>query len=862
MTGLLENQRKGLGKEVIEEKLSPIWINPGKYTSDQKTKVYDLVDALLKNNAKVFPEISNYAICLIHLASQEIDNVKFDELHTTLSKLITDKKNKKYFGDYVEAASWMLENKCMYKSAGYYDWRTDGDYHFQFDSIPLIAFDKANLLCVSSGDTMVIQSGKGVYAIPSGRLIGQGGVVTWERTGLDPKQTYAELNKYSIKLSMSSYEADSVIFHTQMFNQPLKGKLTDKIFTEAKGEKSTYPKFESYSKRMKIQNLEKGMDYEGGFSMWGSKMLGSGSSAEPATLTIYKENKPFLLVKSLDFEIKPNSISAQQSSIKFRIEKDSITHHDVSFTFEKSKRELVIVRKDEGASKGPFQNSYHDLDMYFEALYWIIDDPVIRIGAWEGSQSHYAAFESTDYFKRKRFEALMGIATSNPLYDIKRCASQKGSSIISAKDLALSTQLSVEAWTPSLVDLSNKGFILYDIQNQRITVLDKLYNYIENSNGKRDYDIIQFSSEVNSGFNAQLNLINYDLQLKGIDNVFVSDSQAVMIQPAKGEIIVKKNRDFTFGGRVMAGNFEFLGSEYYFTYDIFKLDLIHVDSARIYVEDYDRLDDYGKPTKLKVKSVIHDIAGDIKIDAPTNKGGVQSRFYPQYPILTTTKSSYVYWQHERIQKGAYKKDRFFYEIDPFSIDSLDNFSKKDLRFKGTLHSGGIFPDIEEPLVLMEDNSLGFRRSTGEAGYAAYEGKAKIVADLKLDYSGLKGGGKFDYLTTTATSEEFTLLPDSMLGVTTSYVNRELVGKIEVPKSHCEKTKLNFKSKKDVLEISSIETPLQFFNDEARLFGTSRLTPKGMKGEGRMEFIGAKLTSEGLDFQRRKILADTSDFQLA
>ncbi|MFM7310989.1 MAG: hypothetical protein ACKOZY_10305, partial [Flavobacteriales bacterium] len=134
MTGLLENQRKGLGKEVIEEKLSPIWINPGKYTSDQKTKVYDLVDALLKNNAKVFPEISNYAICLIHLASQEIDNVKFDELHTTLSKLITDKKNKKYFGDYVEAASWMLENKCMYKSAGYYDWRTDGDYHFQFDS--------------------------------------------------------------------------------------------------------------------------------------------------------------------------------------------------------------------------------------------------------------------------------------------------------------------------------------------------------------------------------------------------------------------------------------------------------------------------------------------------------------------------------------------------------------------------------------------------------------------------------------------------------------------------------------------------------------------------------------------------------
>jgi hypothetical protein len=288
-----------------------------------------------------------------------------------------------------------------------------------------------------------------------------------------------------------------------------------------------------------------------------------------------------------------------------------------------------------------------------------------------------------------------------------------------------------------------------------------------------------------------------------------------------------------------------------------------VDSCRIYVEDETtQLDQDGNYEKRRVKSVLREIAGNIRIDAPTNKGGFHSKVYGQYPIFSCTKMSYVYWDDPRIQTGAYKKDKFYYQVLPFTIDSLDNFAKKDLKFSGTLVSGGIFPDIDEPLVLMEDYSLGFKRSTGAGGLPAYGGKAKVTADLNLDFSGLKGGGNLDYLTASATSNEFTFLPDSTLGKTNTFVNREQSGKVEIPKVVSDTTLLAFYPVKEQLDISSIDNPLDFFENEATLEGTLHLRPKGMTGDGNMRFSGAKLGSNDFSYLRRKILADTSAFELA
>jgi hypothetical protein len=862
LTSLFEESRRGSGKDFIGKDFAEIWVEKPFYSADQQRMIYETFDGLLKNRFKPFPEFEFYVKALMAFPRSGKTDADFIQWHTVLNKIMADKKLKKYTGDFLGTSYGLFNDFTFYQSETVKWSSSSKGYTFAFDSIPVIHFPALDIKCYSRGDSSIIKQSKGAYFPTQELFKGTKGTLTWQRAGFDPTKTYAEFNDFELKVKNANFIIDSVVFYNEFFDKPLQGQLIEKVLAGKDVDNATYPRFESYYKRLQIKNIVKNVDYDGGFTMAGTKLLGSGTVEEPALLTFYRENKKMLIASGLEFDIKPERISSGHAAITFLIEQDTIYHPDVNLSFDKKMRQLVLLRSEDGVSKAPFQNTYHNVDMYFEALYWNIDDPLIRMGALEGGQQRYAAFESNTYFKKKRYDSMMGISFNHPLYEIKSYVQKSGTHEFYAKDLAKFLNSSEEQWHMLLIDLNNKGFVEYDLNTHYVKVRPKLYWYIENNIGKRDYDVIQFSSEVSNGFNAQLSLINYDITLKGVENFQLSDSQKVFISPRGGEVVLKKNRDFTFAGRVMAGNFEFMGSDYAFTYEKFQLDLIKVDSCRIYVDDDVEKNEFGQPVKRRVKSVLRDVGGNIRIDSPTNKGGFHSKVYPQYPIFTCSKLSYVYWDNPSIQKGVYKRDKFYYEVKPFVIDSLDNFSKKDLKFEGTLISGGIFPDIVEPLVLMDDYSLGFERNTGTAGLASYGGKSRVTADLKLDYSGLKGNGDFTYLTASASSDEFLFLPDSMLGRTKIFTNKEQITKVEVPKAKCDTTILAFYPRRDNLDITSVTKPIDFFENEANLKGTLHLKPDGMTGKGDMHFNGATLSSEEFKYARRKILADTSDFQLA
>ena len=158
--------------------------------------------------------------------------------------------------------------------------------------------------------------------------------------------------------------------------------------------------------------------------------------------------------------------------------------------------------------------------------------------------------------------------------------------------------------------------------------------------GKKDYDVIGFNSSLaGNQTTAKINLLNFDLKITGVKQIFLSDSQAVNIFPLGQTITVKKNRDFTFAGIINAGRFQFFGKEFSFEYDKFKLNLTNVDSLRIKVATGSYLPN-GDPEYIFVKSVIENLNGDLLIDEPSNKSGRKK--YPQYPILNSKKNSYVY----------------------------------------------------------------------------------------------------------------------------------------------------------------------------------------------------------------------------
>ena len=861
LSKLFEESKRDSGKELIEKTLSPMWLEGNVYSTEQKTKFRETINLLIESKFKVFPDFDNYVQAFILFPTSQKSESELLAWNEIVIRIYSDKKLKKIGSEFVESCSGLFRNLTFFKTESVV-WKTDNsNYNFVFDSLPRIEFSSLNLKCFSRGDSTAIYETSGNYFPTLEKFYGNRGKVTWQRAGYDPNKTYAAIGKYSIRIKESSYAIDSVLFYNEFFDQPLKGKLTEKVMSNKNEDNTDYPMFESYFKRHEIKNIVPNVDYEGGFKMSGKKLEGTGTAEELARITFYREKKPLLIVESRRFEIRPDRIKGAHTSIKIRLDSDSICHPDLFFLFVKKTRDLELSRTEEGISPSPFENTYHEVEMYFETLKWNIDAPFMSFGSFGATPGGFADFESIDYFKIKRFSTLGGIATDHPIYILKRTSEAMQSSFFNAIDFANQARTGVEQWIPLLIDLTNKGYIHYDIDTREIVVLDKLFKHVQNIKGSSDYDAIQFISEVTRAENARLSLLNKDILIKGVDYVLLSDSQKVFLYPNDGEVLLHKNRDFSFSGRLNTGNFELLGAKYNFIYDQFKFEMTEVDSCVIYVDDLEGIpDNLGNYPKIRIKNVLNGLSGTLEIDHPTNKSGYHSKDYPIYPRLTCNKSSNVYWNQHTIQKGAYKKETFYYEVDPFTIDSLDNFKNKNLKFTGTLFSGGIFPDLKEPLVLMDDYSLGFRVNTGESGYSTYDGKATSIGDLTINNSGLKSKGILKYLTSSSTSEAFTYTPNEVFGTASTFAN-ESNKKSNVPDATSSKIELSYLPQKSNLKVTTNEIPIDCFAKEAVFKGTMNLEPTGMSGNGAADFVGAKLSSKNFIFKQRKILADTAQFQL-
>lgn len=863
VTTLLTDANKKDGKEFIETQFAPAW-NSGKFTEEARKRIYNISDEMLKKRLQAYPDFRNFFTTLVMFTQSRQSDESFQSWLTIMEELVKERR-KTNLTSFIENSATLFESNTFYRSPST-AWQASNDrYTFEFDSVPKVVFEQIDLRCLAKNDSSVIYATSGVYFPTQDRFEGHGGRITWQRAGLDANETYAIVEgSYEIRTKGSSYTIDSVLFFNNFFDYPLKGMVTDKVLGGMDEDKTSYPAFESYNKRLKIRDIVKDMDYEGGFSMRGSKLQGSGTTDEPASLTIYRDDLAFMQSRSLNFTIRPDRIISDRVAVTFYLEEDSIVHPALSFKFMKDTRMLTLIREDEGQSKSPYYNSFHMVDMYFEALYWKIDDPLISFGNLVGSTQNRAAFESFNYFQMQRYDQLQGMAAFNPLFSIRKYARSINSDEFYIEGLAADMRFPPQQIVPLLIDMSNKGFIDYDIERQHIRVNDRLYNYILASGGKTDYDVIVFNSETQGEDNATLNLLNYDMIMKGVDRIFLSDSQNVAIFPENGELLLRKNRDFDFAGVIRAGKFEFFGKEYKFNYDAFKIDLVNVDSCRIYVErfeDREKKDPGSRARLVRVRNVLEGIRGVLSIDNPYNKSGVQPD-YPEYPVFDCVKKPFVYYDNRDIAGGVYDRDRFYFQVEPFKIDSLNDFDTDQIFFDGTLVSAGIFPDIEEQLKVQKDYSLGFVRETGGGGLPLYGSKANFTTEITLNYSGLQGDGVVDYLSATAQSDQFHFYPDSTRGLTNSFQNLAQAGPPQVPEAHATALDMLYIPNDNRMLLEVVSDPLMFFTEQSRLdSGYAELTPKGMTAGGLMHFSDAELESELMVFQQEAFTADTANFRL-
>jgi len=864
MTLFLENVRKKEGKDFIDD-FTAAWYG-GKFSERKRQGIYKTCNFMLKKKMRAFPDFKSYLFAQMSFVKSDQSEDSFDAWQESIEKLISSGKKKK-FSDYLEFCNHLFTENAVYKSASTTWQSSNSNYQFSFDKEPKVTFPSLDLRCYAKKDSAVIYSTNGTYYPNQKKWIGKGGKVNWMRAGFPEYEVYAILKGYSIACKSATYTADSVVFHNSLyFDKPLLGKLTEKVLANVTPEKATYPRFSSYNKRLRIDDIVKNVDYDGGFSQHGYKFIGSGSEDEDARLIFKREDKPFLIASSKSFVIRTEKITSGTASIVIYLEHetkdgvvvDSISHPGLNFKFLKDQRLLELVRTAEGVGQSPYFNTYHNIDMIFESLVWVIDDPKMDMKPMPGSTDKSAVFESSFLFKEYDFDKLQGMDDVHPLVRLKDCSKKMGQDELYIKEVCQCLRLSETQVSPMLLRFANKGFLYYDFDNNRIQIKEKLYHYISAKSEKEDYDVLRFSSDVQQGSNASLNLLNFDLNIDGVKKIFLSDSQNVVIFPKGRKIELKENRDFKFTGVVNAGRFQFFSKESDFEYDNFKINMPTVDSMRIWVVS-NKLDQYGKKKMVMVKTVVESIKSELFIDGPGNKSGLKD--LAEYPILKSLKDSYVFYDRKSIQKGVYARDKFFFQLEPFVFDSLNDFKNEQLRFDGRFASADIFPEFNETLSLQPDYSLGFVRGTPESGYAVYGGKGQFFNDIKLSHKGLRGDGKFKYITSTTESNDFIFYPDSMNAIAQNYVIEEQMGAVEFPPVVAHDVFVHWRPYLDYMKVKKIEKPLVFYDGNSKLHGSITLQPKGLLGKGLFDFPGATLKADLIKFKFSEFDTDTADFNI-
>ena len=821
-----------------------------------KQTIIETANQFLQKRLKPYPYYVSYINAVANFIQSGQPEENYENWQKCLQKILAG-KTIRGISDFLEMSENMFAGNIFYKSPSYIYKSLENNYKFEYDSLPKVIFNDFTLVGQNPrGDSIAIENTKGIYYPTSRKFVGKGGKVGWIRAGLGD-DVYADIKRYTIDCKTGNYTSDSAVFYgKQYFDKPQLGRLSDRIITE--NTEATYPRFDSYSKRLLVKNIYPDVDYDGGFGMRGPKFIGSGNAQNPAKIIFRRENKRFMEISARSFAMSKERVVANPGTVKLFFDKDSIYHPGLSFTYQTDKKTVTIIRGDDGLQKTPYSNSFHKFDMYFEQLVWHIEEPHIEFGFLPNNFQGEAYFESSDFYNTDRAMALRGNESVSLTQKLNEYYLANGKQPFTVVDFAKYIKYLAVDLSPIIFKFAIFGVIYYDPETDLITVKQRLFDYMANARHTRDYDILTIHSVVPGQDNASLNLLNWDLTIHGVKNVLLSDTQKVFVFPKGKDIVLKKGRNMEFSGVVASGKFEFHGKDFVFDYDQFKVKMKTVDSIKIYVEAYEP-DVNGNIPYKKVQTVIENANGELRIDAPKNHSGWGKA--PTFPAFQSFKESYAFYDKRQIFKGVYNRDKFYFKLDPFTIDSLDNFRNEGLVFDGEFSSAGIFPTFREKLTLQKDYSLGFIRQTPPGGFAIYKGAGNFDSEIRLSNKGLRGGGDLTFSASKSKVPDLIFFPDSANGVASNFDVKEQDVPDEFPTAHGDTVSLHFMPYKELLQARNIKKPFTAYKEGAAFSGRFDLSKHQLTGNGKVDFGKADLQSGKILFVKRKFFSDTADFHL-
>lgn len=816
---------------------------------------------LAQRRARPFPDYHTYFHTYFTFAKKGFWNVDYDNWNAACKAMLDDRKVPlRHIVSFLNHAKGLVGENVLASTASLRWVCRNPNFALLYqDGVLRVDVGTTDLLCYAQGDSVTITGTSGSFFPGEQVWHGIGGMVFWEKSKFRPQEVNATLFDYRIDMTKSHFIIDSVkFFNTNYFSYPLYGTLEHKVMVVSTPEKAIYPKFISSNQEFKISQIFPRINYIGGFSQIGSKFQGTGTPARPAQINIFRNDTLFVEARSLSFGLFDNLIVSSDAEVKFHLDTMEIFHPGLVFRYMAANNELHLIRGKEGLGQSPYFNTFHNVSMDVELIRWKLDQPFMELRMVTGAAQNHALFESLSYYREEFFNQIQGMDAIHPLQGLRNCSKYYKGEPFTALQYANFLRLPESPIRQQVINLSFHGFIDYNVNTDVIELKPRLFDYLLFRLGKKDFDVIRFNSITPGEMpNAVLDLQNYDMNLKGVSAIAIADHQNVVFFPKEGDILLKRNRNFRFDGVINAGMMNLFGNGFLFSYDQFRIELSNIDSLKLRIRTGE-LDYFGQGTQREVNNTIAQLSGFLQIDKPDNKSGNQN--FPAYPILTSVKPSYVYFDKKEIQGGAYKRDNFYFTVDPFEMDSLSNLTRGNTVFAGLFQSG-IFPDFRQKLVVRPDFSLGFVQQSPSEGYPIYAGGARFTNHIDLSNKGLKGNGVLKYQTSTSRSEEFVFLPDETKGVANQFTVDKRTSGVLYPDVKSQFTQINYFPSQEELVAKSMEENFTMFGAEAQLEGSLRVAPTGLSGRGNLYMLRATLNSRHMNFGDHTVLADSSNFKL-
>lgn len=831
------------------------------YSSSNMVSIMDISSQLSSRYMRPVPHFDAFLKSLNYFADIKHNEASLESWLRGLSELtFSPRYTNENIYMFLKNSSSMIRSNVLYES-GTVTWKVkNSELKFGHDTVFYVAVKNATLTCLSQKDSTEIYNVTGNYYPEFQLFKGDKGKVTWEKAGYAVNNVYAEIKNFNLNTARNNFIVDSARFiHSSYFTTPVYGVLSDQATSFSAKEKATFPKFTTYTGKFLIKDLYKGVDYEGGLTFEGANVKGTAPNFNSAKISMWRNDTLYMRIGSREFSFSQNGINSLETSLTLYLDKDSIYHSDLGFSYIVETRQVNLFKTNNPVSASPYFNSFHNVDMYFDYLSWNMNESQIHLSRARGASIGQAKFESSSFFYSDYFLQLMGMDEYHPLNRLVKFAEWYYSDTFPVNEFAKWLNRPKEYVTGLCIDLANKGFIFYDRDNNEVTIKQKTRDFLDFFAKRKDYDVLSIKSETKGPVdNASLDLRNFRLTVNGVQNVFLSDSQMVSINPYNQQIVLGKNRDMMFDGVVQAGLFTIYGHNFSFSYDTFKIRLQKIDSIKIAVETGER-DRQGRPLIRDVDNLIQLGTGELYIDRPDNKSGLRS--LRQYPIINALTYSYIFYDNLPGLKGVYPQKDFYFRLDPFTYENIDHYSSEDMSLAGEFRGGNILKPIRQYLTIQDDNSLGFNTNIPQEGIDVYGGKGLLYENLYLNNKGLTAKGRLNHLASTTISDEFKFYPDSMLAHASSFrIDDNTSGIYPILKS--EDVDIKWLIPEDKwLATNATGKNFDMFDNNTALNGTVIMTPKRLEGTGVIEMSDSRITSNLFNFTSNSIRADTADYNI-